>query len=55
MIEITLSNAFVFKNGRDLSRFAGVKIIVGLMWFILDRLLMEQGPTTLSEGGKWAR
>jgi hypothetical protein len=47
MIEITLRNTFVFRNGGDLSRFVGVKIVVGLMRVIADGLLMEHGPNNI--------
>jgi hypothetical protein len=47
IIEITSSNTFIFRNGGDLSRFVGVKIVVGLMRFIADGLLMKQGPNNI--------
>jgi hypothetical protein len=57
VIEITSSNAHVFRSGGDLSRFIGVKIVVGLMWFITDLLLMEQGVDNIIGRGQlcWLR
>ncbi len=54
MIKIILGNDLIFRNGWDLSRFVGVKIIVGLMRFIVDGMLMKWDPTTFLKGGKWA-
>jgi hypothetical protein len=42
LIEILLSNALVYRNGRDLSSFVGAKFIARIMRFIADSLLM--GP-----------
>ncbi len=52
MIEITSSNAFILRNGGDLSRIVGVKIVVRLIWFIVDWLLAEQGADNIIGKGQ---
>jgi hypothetical protein len=52
MIEFTSSNAFISKNGGDLSRFVGMKIILELMLFIAVGLLMEQGADNIIGRGQ---
>jgi hypothetical protein len=51
VIEITSSNALVIRNGGYLSRFVGVRIVVGLMWFIANGLHMEVGADNIIRRG----
>ncbi len=51
MIEITTSNTYILNSGRDLSKFVGVKIVIGLMRFIADGLLAGQGPNNIIRRG----
>ncbi len=54
MIKITLSNVFVFKNGRDLSSLSWWKLLLSLCGSLWMGCLWSRDPTTSLEGGKWA-
>jgi hypothetical protein len=47
MIEITWSKAYVLNSGGDLSKIVEIKIVVGLMRFIVLGLLAGQGPNNI--------
>jgi hypothetical protein len=40
VIEISLSDLLVYRNGGEFSPFVGVRILAGIMGFIADRMMM---------------